>query len=65
LDFTRCTSIPTLENSNAFTGIPADCEFRVPAELYDEWIAATNWSTYASQIVGVGIDDGGGHGGAE
>ena len=52
-DFSSHTVVPTLENSNAFTNIPSDCEIRVPAALYDEWIAATNWSTYASQIVAV------------
>ena len=52
-DFTACTSVPALQNKTAFNGIPADCEIRVPAALYDEWIAATNWSTYASQIVAV------------
>lgn len=53
VDLTACTSVPTLANVNAFTGVPADCEIRVPAALYDEWIAATNWSTYAANIVGV------------
>lgn len=53
LDFSACTGVPTLENKNAFTSIPADCEIRVPAALYDEWKAATNWATYASQIVAV------------
>lgn len=52
-DFTRHKSVPTLLNVNAFEGIPNDCEIRVPAALYDEWIAATNWSTYASNIVAV------------
>lgn len=52
-DFTRHTAVPTLSNTAAFMGIPADCEIRVPAVLYDEWIAATNWSTYADYIVGV------------
>ena len=52
-DFTACTAVPTLSNSNAFTKIPADCEIRVPAALLDEWKAATNWATYANQIVGV------------
>lgn len=52
-DFSNHTAVPTLTSTNAFTGIPADCEIRVPAALYDEWIAATNWSTYASQIVAV------------
>ena len=52
-DFTACTAVPTLSNKNAFNGIPADCEIRVPAALVDEWKAATNWATYASHIVGV------------
>ena len=52
-DFSGHTTIPTLSNANAFNGIAADCEIRVPAALYDEWIAATNWATYASQIVAV------------
>ena len=52
-DFTNHTSVPTLSNTNAFTGIAADCEIRVPAALADEWKAATNWATYADHIVGV------------
>ena len=52
-DFTACTAVPTLRSTNAFSGIPADCEIRVPAALVDEWKAATNWATYANQIVGV------------
>ena len=52
-DFTNHSAVPTLSNTNAFSGISSDCEIRVPAALYDEWIAATNWSTYASYIVAV------------
>ena len=52
-DFTACTTVPTLASTNAFTGIPADCQIRVPAALADAWKAATNWSTYADHIVGV------------
>ena len=52
-DFSSHTAVPTLANSNAFSSIPTDCEIRVPAALYDEWIAATNWSTHASKIVAV------------
>ena len=52
-DFTAFNAVPTLSNTNAFSGIPADCEIRVPAALLDEWKAATNWATYANQIVGV------------
>ena len=52
-DFSSHTSVPTLSATSAFSSIPSDCEIRVPAALYDEWIAATNWSTYASKIVAV------------
>ena len=50
-DFTRHTSIPYLSSSNAFNGIPSDCEIRVPSELIEEWKSATNWSTFADKIV--------------
>ena len=52
-DFTRYTAVPTLSNTNAFKGIAADCEIRVPTALAGEWKAATNWATYADYIVGV------------
>ena len=52
-DFTACTTVPTLSNTDAFTVIPDDCQIRVPATLVDAWKAATNWSTYADQIVWV------------
>lgn len=52
-DFTRCTTVPTLSGTVVFADISSYCEIRVPASLYDEWIAATNWSAYASNIVGV------------
>ena len=53
VDFSNHTDVPTLGDTSAFTNIPSDCAIRVPAALYDEWIAATNWSTYADYIVGV------------
>ena len=52
-DFSTHTSVPTLSSTNAFNSMPADCEIRVPSALYDEWIAATNWATYADYIVAV------------
>lgn len=52
-DFTKHTAIPTLAGTRAFGGIAADCEIRVPAALYDEWIAATNWTALASYIKAV------------
>ena len=49
-DFSNCISVPSL-GSSAFSNIPSDCKIIVPDALYDTWIAATNWSTYASQII--------------
>jgi hypothetical protein len=53
IDFTASTSIPTLGYSNVFSECASDLQIRVPAALYDEWIAATYWSDFASQIVAV------------
>ena len=50
-DFSSHTSVPSLANTNAFSSIPSDCKIIVPDALYDEWIAATNWSSYASKII--------------
>ena len=52
-DFTASASVPALSNSNAFSGIPSDCQMLIPAALYDEWSAATNWATYAKYMVAV------------
>lgn len=51
MDLSKSESVPTMENKNAFTKIPSDCKIIVPDALYDTWIAATNWSTYASYII--------------
>jgi hypothetical protein len=50
-DFSALEAVPTLSNTNAFANIPSDCKIIVPDALYDTWIAATNWSTYASKII--------------
>lgn len=52
-DFTACTSVPALPNTNAFSGISSDCQMLIPAALYDEWSAATNWAAYAKYMVAV------------
>lgn len=48
-DFRTHSSVPNLVNISAFSNTIADIV--VPDNLYDEWIAATNWSTYADRIV--------------
>ena len=52
-DFSACTAIPTLSNTNAFSGIPSDCQMLIPTALYDEWKSATNWATYAKYMIAV------------
>ncbi len=51
LDFTKCTQVPTLDGTNAFNAIKPYCKILVPAELYEQWITATNWTAYAPYIV--------------
>lgn len=45
------TTPPTIA-SDTFNGIPADCKIYVPTSAVAAYQGATNWSTYASQIVG-------------
>ena len=52
-DFSACTSIPALSNTNAFDNIPSDCQMLIPSALYNNWKTATNWATYASKMVSV------------
>ena len=49
-DFSRAVSVPTLQNTDAFLNINALCKIVVPDALYDTWIAAMNWSSYANYI---------------
>lgn len=53
VDMTRNVVVPVLSNQglNNFTSSTKNYEIRVPQILYDEWTAATNWSTIASHIV--------------
>ena len=58
--FSNCTSMksyhflsttpPTLANTNAFYGIPADCIIYVPQGYLNAYQTANNWSTYASYM---------------
>ena len=55
LDFTRCDSVPALASTNVFDNyvLKNNPKILVPAELYGEWVAATNWSQHAERIVPV------------
>lgn len=50
-DFRKTMQVPTLLNSVAFQSIANDCKIVVPDNLYDNWVIATNWSTYSSYII--------------
>ena len=49
-DFSNATQIPNLANINAFNNINKLSKIIVPDTLYDQWIVANNWSTYADYI---------------
>lgn len=51
LDFRNSQQIPKLSSTAALTNTHATCQIVVPDNLYDDWIVATNWATYASRIV--------------
>jgi hypothetical protein len=55
LDLTACESVPTLESTGAFSYVNSFCKILVPAALAEEWKAATNWSSFANQIVAVEV----------
>ena len=53
-DFRAATSVPTLDNVNAFTNTNTNPgkKIVVPDSLYDEWTTATTWSSTTNNIVG-------------
>lgn len=51
VDFTSLSAVPTLDNVNAFTGVPDDYIILVPDDLYNNWITANNWSSLTSHII--------------
>lgn len=52
IDFSQHESVPTLSSASAIYNATGQ-QILVPSALYDEWIAATNWSSIASRIVAV------------
>ncbi|MBO7304149.1 MAG: leucine-rich repeat protein [Clostridia bacterium] len=46
-DFSRCQSVPVLENSNAFSDGNLSAVYLIPRNLYGDWEIATNWSYYS------------------
>ena len=49
-DFTSSTSVPSLLGTSVFNYNNKICKIYVPDALYDDWIVATNWATYADYI---------------
>lgn len=49
-DFSSVTEIPSITQTS-FSQISNTCQIVVPDSLYDEWIDADNWNTYASHII--------------
>lgn len=50
VDFSSFTSVPSI-GSYTFYGNSSVLQFKVPANLIDEWKAATNWANIADKIV--------------
>ena len=48
-DFSDCIQVPSLASSDSIQG--KNHKIIVPDNLYDQWIAATNWSAIASYII--------------
>lgn len=53
VDFRNCTSVPGLENVNAFSNTHADLKIIVPDSLYTSWTSATNWADISSKLIKV------------
>lgn len=51
VDFSKAKVVPTLDNVNAFNGVPTTCKIVIPDSLYDSWKSATNWSALTQTFV--------------
>lgn len=51
IDFSKHTSVPYVEDSDVFYGLSSDCKIIVSDAMYEQWIAATNWSALSSKII--------------
>lgn len=53
VDFSEATAVPALSSSWAFYDTNNTYKVVVPDALYNDWIAASNWSALSSHIVKV------------
>ena len=51
VDLSNCSTVLKLDNVSAFQNVPTTCKIVVPDNLYEDWKVATNWSSFASQII--------------
>ena len=51
LDFTQCTSIPTISSTNALADLPSTCIIKIRPDLLEEWKAKSNWDNFAGQMI--------------
>jgi hypothetical protein len=49
-DFSGCSSVPSLANTNAFQYTSSDKKIVVPDSLYSTWITASNWNSSTNGI---------------
>lgn len=52
-DFTDCTAVLSIGSLSNNISTGSGTQYLVPAALYDEWCAATNWTEYSHLIVAV------------
>ena len=51
VDLSNSATIPSLRDMRIFNDTHSTLQIKVPANLIDQWKAATNWSEYADKIV--------------
>lgn len=51
-DFSHCTQVPAV-TSNTFLVVNPQTKIKIPAALYNDWIAESHWANYASYIEAV------------
>lgn len=56
-DFRKCTSVPQMSNTNAFTSINTNAYIVVPDDLYSTWRESSNWSNSSIQPHIISVTD--------
>lgn len=50
-DFSKCTAVVQISGDVEYMSVGEETQIIVPASLYDDWVADTNWAYYADYIV--------------